>query len=145
MIGSHPKLGSQTIKERYRGSHVVPQDVVLVYEPQTGHVNVDALVDYIGKIDQLVIANIPTPQPAWLPDGCGIIVQVRVPRIDRDSTKIAVWTPRGAPALPVDALHKVLWELPVPTGIVSGDYIEFQSCYSCWGFNWRGKNPPRSL
>lgn len=145
IIGSPPEPGRQTAEERYRGSHVVPQDIVFIHEPQTGHVNMDALVDYVGKIDQLVIANIPTPQPAWLPGGCGIIVQVRVPRIDRNSTKIAVRTPREAPALPVDVLHEVLWELPVPTGIVSGDYIEFQSCYSCWGFNWRGKNPPRPL
>ena len=142
---AHPRPGLQTTEERYHGSHVVPQSIKLIYLPKTGLANAEALADYIRKINQLVMANIPTPQPAWLPDGCGIIVQVRVPRIDRDSTKIAVWTPEGAPALPVDVLHKVLWELPVPTEIVFGDYIEFQSFYSCWGFNWRGKNPPRSL
>jgi hypothetical protein len=90
-------------------------------------------------IDDAVKRTLPPHTPAAFPNGTCLVVQTRIPKIDQDSVRIAFWQ-QGERAVDTNVLMSPLYDvvqaIPVPDDTIYGDYVEFLSIYSCWGFEF---------
>jgi len=129
--------------------HVRWDQIVLLNEPSRGKSNLELTCDFVKRVQSVVAASVPVDKPAVLPGGCGIVVELRIPKTGPDSFNVKGYfsqsqeTPKIASAL-LQPLQKVLQELEAPEGLVYDDYIKMQLLCSCWGFNWRLVRPGKA-
>lgn len=130
--------GDKLRRKHEDGSHVKVERMILLHEPRAGTASVELLVEFTKKAEAAIIAAIPVEKPSILPQGCGMMAQFRIPKLANKPFQITFLLPsqEAQSAVPMNELQRIVNALDVPEGICYGDYIELQTLFSCWGFDW---------